>query len=305
MFEKYLDFSPEVKNAIQNNKPIVALESTIISHGMPYPQNVETARKVEKIIRENGAVPATIAIIDGRLKAGLTDEQLEYFGKAENIKKVSRRDIPFIISNQSDGATTVSATMIIAQLANIKVFATGGVGGVHRNGQKTFDISADLQELAKTNVAVVSAGVKSILDIQLTLEYLETNGVTVVGYKTDDFPAFYTSKSGYKVDYKVDSPKQIAKALKAKWDLNLDGGMIIGNPIDKKDEMAKEVIDKYISKALSEADQKNIKGKDITPFLLEKIVELTDGKSLKANRALVYQNAKVAADIAVEFSQLT
>ncbi|MGM0378119.1 MAG: pseudouridine-5'-phosphate glycosidase [Bacillota bacterium] len=304
MFKKYLDFSPEVKNAIKNNKPIVALESTIISHGMPYPQNVETARKVEKIIRDNGAVPATIAIIDGRLKAGLTDEQLEYFGKAKNIKKVSRRDIPFIIANEFDGATTVSATMIVAQLANIKVFATGGVGGVHRGGQKTFDISADLQELAKTNVAVVSAGVKSILDIELTLEYLETNGVTVVGYKTDDFPAFYTSKSGYKVDYKAESPKQIAKALKAKWELNLDGGMIIGNPINKEDEMPKELIDKYISKALNEADKKNIKGKDITPFLLEKIVELTDGKSLKANRALVYQNAKVAADIAVEFSQL-
>jgi len=304
MYEKYLDINPEVKKALDEGKPVVALESTIISHGMPYPQNVETARRVEEIVRENGAIPATIAIINGRLKAGLTAEELEYFGKEKGIVKASRRDIPFIISKKLDGATTVASTMIISQLAGIKIFVTGGVGGVHRGAVETFDISADLQELAKTNVAVICAGVKSILDIGLTLEYLETNGVPVVGYKTDEMPAFYSRKSGFSVDYKADSPQDIAKALKAKWELDLNGGMVIANPIKAEDAMDNDIITKAINNALIEAERLGIKGKDTTPYLLAKVKELTEGKSLESNIKLVYNNAMVGAKIAVEYTKL-
>ena len=304
MYEKYLDINPEVKKALDEGKPVVALESTIISHGMPYPQNVETARRVEEIVRENGAIPATIAIINGRLKAGLTDDELEYFGKEKGIVKASRRDIPFIISKKLDGATTVASTMIISELAGIKIFVTGGIGGVHRGASESFDISADLEELSKTNVAVICAGIKSILDIGLTLEYLETNGVPVVGYKTDELPAFYSTKSGFSVDYKADDAKDVANALKAKWDLNLNGGMVIANPIKKIDSMDHNVITKAINDALIEANKLEIKGKEITPFLLGKVKELTGGESLESNIKLVYNNALVGAKIAVEYNNL-
>ncbi len=304
MLKDYLDISPEVQKALDEGKPVVALESTIISHGMPYPQNVETARKVENIIREAGAVPATIGIIKGRLKAGLTDEEIEYMGDGAKILKASRRDIPFIIANELDGATTVASTMIIAELAGIKVFVTGGIGGVHRDGENTMDVSADLQELANTNVAVICAGAKSILDINLTLEYLETHGVPVVGYGTDEFPAFYTRKSGFKADYKVDSPEVIAKALKAKWDLNLKGGMVIGNPIPEEFEMDYDVITNAIEDALKEAKENGISGKETTPFLLAKVKALTGGSSLESNIELVYNNARVGSKIAVELAKL-
>ncbi len=255
--KKYLDITPEVQEALDSGKPVVALESTIISHGMPYPQNVETARRVEEIVRENGAVPATIAIIGGRLKAGLTSEELEYFGKTGlAIKKASRRDLPFIVAKAIDGATTVASTMIIAELAGIELFVTGGIGGVHRGAEKTFDISADLQELANTNVAVVCAGCKSILDINLTLEYLETYGVPVVGFGTDEFPAFYTPRSGFGVDYRVDDPAELAKAIKSKWELGLNGGMVISNPIPEEFAMDHDTITNAIESALVEADEK-------------------------------------------------
>jgi pseudouridine-5'-phosphate glycosidase len=304
MLEKYLDINPEVKAAIAEGKAVVALESTIISHGMPYPKNVETALAVEKIVRENGAIPATIAIMNGKLKVGLTPAEIETLGKSHDAVKASRRDIPFILVKGLTGATTVASTMIIASLANIKIFATGGIGGVHRGAQETFDISADLQELAHTNVAVVCAGAKSILDIGLTLEYLETQGVPVVGFGTNDLPAFYTSKSGYGVDYRVDTPKELAEELKAKWDMELNGGVVIANPIPKKYEMEPEVINKAIASALKEADEKGIKGKESTPFLLAKVKELTEGASLDSNIQLVYNNAKVGAQIAVELSKL-
>ncbi len=302
--EKYLSVSQEVKEAIENGKPVVALESTIISHGMPYPQNVETALEVERIVRENGAIPATIAILGGVLKVGLSVEEIEYLGKAENVVKTSRRDIPFIIAKGLDGATTVASTMILAALAGVKVFATGGIGGVHRGAQETFDISADLQELAGTDVAVVCAGAKSILDIGLTLEYLETNGVPVVGFQTEELPAFYTRKSGFKVDYRVDTAKEVAQALKAKWDLNLKGGLVVANPIPEAYEMDFDTINNAISKAVKEAEENGIKGKESTPFLLSKVKEITGGQSLDSNIQLVYSNAKVAAEIAVEFSKL-
>lgn len=305
MLEKYIDIKPEVKAAIQEGKAVVALESTIISHGMPYPRNVETALAVERIIRDNGAVPATIAIIDGKLKVGLTPEEIEILGKSHDVAKASRRDIPFIIAKGLTGATTVASTMIIAGLAGIKIFATGGIGGVHREAQETFDISADLQELAKTNVAVICAGAKSILDIGLTLEYLETQGVPVVGFQTDELPAFYTSKSGYGVDYRVDTPSELAQALKAKWDLGLKGGAVIANPIPEEYEMDPAVINKAIDSALKEAKEKGIKGKESTPFLLAKVKELTEGASLDSNIQLVYNNAKVGAQIAVELSKLS
>lgn len=300
----YLSVGEEVAKAIANGQPVVALESTIISHGMPYPQNVETALEVERIIRENGAVPATIAILGGTLKVGLTPEEIEYLGKAENVVKASRRDIPFIIAKKLDGATTVASTMILAALAGVKIFATGGIGGVHRGAQETFDISADLQELANTNVAVVCAGAKSILDIGLTLEYLETNGVPVVGYQTDELPAFYTRKSGFGVDYRVDDPKEIAEALKAKWDLALNGGVVVANPIPEAYEMDFDTINSAINSAVSEAEAQGIKGKASTPFLLAKVKEITAGTSLDANIELVYNNARVAAQIAVELSNL-
>lgn len=305
MMKKYLDINPEVKTALEQGKPVVALESTIISHGMPYPKNVETALNVEKIIRDKGAVPATIAILSGKLKVGLTEEEIEYLGKAPNVIKASRRDIPYIVSKKLDGATTVASTMIVASLAGIKVFATGGIGGVHRGATETFDISADLEELANTNVAVVCAGAKSILDIGLTLEYLETHGVPVVGYQTEEMPAFYTRKSGYKVDYKLDTPEEIAKMLKAKWDLGLNGGMVVANPIEEQYQMDYDIITDAINKAVKQADENGIKGKDTTPFLLAKVKEITGGNSLESNIMLVYNNASLGAKIAVELSKIS
>lgn len=304
MLEKYLQVHPEVKKAIEAGEPVVALESTIISHGMPYPKNVEMAKNVSKIIRENGAIPATIAIIDGVLKVGLTEEEIEFLGTSKNVVKASRRDLPFIISKKLNGATTVATTMILADLAGVKVFATGGIGGVHRGAQETFDISADLQELANTDVAVICAGAKSILDIGLTLEYLETNGVPVIGFGTDEFPAFYTRKSGFGVDYRVDSPMEVATALKAKWDLNLKGGMVIGNPIPTEFEMDYDTITNAIETALKEAEENNIAGKKVTPFLLDKVKTITAGKSLESNIELVYNNAKIAAQIAKDLADI-
>lgn len=304
MLKEYFDIKPEVLEALNEGKAVVALESTIISHGMPYPENVETAKKVEEIVKNEGAVPATIAILNGSIKVGLNDEELEYLGKSRNVVKTSRRDIPFVIAKKLDGGTTVAATMIIASLAGIKVFATGGIGGVHRNAQETFDISADLQELASTNVAVVCAGPKSILDIGLTLEYLETNGVPVIGFKTDELPAFYTRKSGFKVDYRVNTAEELAKAIKTKWDLGLNGGLVIGNPIPEEYEINHEIINKVIDEAVEEAERIGIKGKEITPFLLSKVKDITKGDSLKANIQLVYNNAKVASQIAIELEKL-
>lgn len=304
MINNYLEINPEVEKALREGRPVVALESTIISHGMPYPRNVETALNVEKIIRDNGAVPATIAILKGKLKVGLTREEVEYLGKTKGVVKTSRRDIPFICAKGLDGATTVASTMIIAALAGIKVFVTGGIGGVHRGAPQTFDISADLQELANTNVAVVCAGAKSILDIGLTLEYLETNGVPVVGFGTEELPAFYTRKSGFGVDYRVDTEEELAKAVKAKWDLGLKGGMVIANPIPEKYEMDYDTINKAIKEALKELDEKGIKGKESTPFLLAKVKEITGGASLESNIQLVYNNAKVGAKLAVELYKL-
>ncbi len=305
IYEKYVDISSEVKEALDKGKAVVALESTIISHGMPYPLNVETALKVEGIIREGGAVPATIAILNGRLKVGLTKEEINYLGKAgEKVIKTSRRDIPFIIAKQLDGATTVASTMIIANIAGIKIFATGGIGGVHRGAETSFDVSADLEELGRTDVAVVCAGAKSILDINLTLEYLETKGVPVVGYQTDELPAFYTRKSGFKVDYNIQNPSELALALKAKWDLQLKGGFVIANPIPEKYEMDFDMITNAINTAVEEAERLGIKGKASTPFLLAKVKELTGGDSLKSNIELVYNNARLATKLAVEYSKL-
>ena len=304
MLEKYLDIKPEIKKALEEGKAVVALESTIISHGMPYPRNVETALNVEQIIRDNGAIPATIAIMDGKLKVGLNKDEIESLGKSSDAIKCSRRDIPFILAKKLDGATTVASTMLIASIAGIKVFATGGIGGVHRGAQETFDISADLQELAHTDVAVVCAGAKSILDIGLTLEYLETQGVPVVGFGTDELPAFYTSKSGFGVDYRVDTPEELAEALKTKWDLGIEGGVVVANPIPPEYEMDPAVIDSAISEAVREADLKGIKGKESTPFLLAKVKEITGGSSLDSNIQLVYNNAVLGAKIAVELSKL-
>ncbi len=304
LFNNYVDILPEIKEAIKAKKAIVALESTIISHGMPYPQNVETAKIVENIIREQGAVPATIGIINGRIKIGLTDEELEFMGKESEILKVSRRDLPIVISKKLNGATTVATTMICASLAGIKVFVTGGIGGVHKGAEEKFDISADLSELANTDVAVICAGVKSILDIGLTLEYLETQGVPVLAYQTDEFPAFYTSQSGFKADYKMETPNEIANVMKSKWDLSLKGGIVIGNPIPDELAMDVDIINKAIFDALKEAKELGIKGKETTPFLLSKIKDNTGGDSLASNIELVYNNAKVGGQIAVEFSKL-
>lgn len=301
---KYLDLSEEVKNALNSGKAVVALESTIISHGMPYPENIKTAEALEDIIREHDAVPATIAIIKGRIKIGLKRSELEYMANSGDILKASRRDLPAVLAKGLNAATTVSATMICASLAGIKVFVTGGIGGVHRGAEHTFDISADLQELAKTDVAVVCAGAKAILDLQLTLEYLETLGVPVLGFKTEEFPAFYTRESGLKVDYAVNDEVEAAKAIKAKWDLGLKGGLLIANPIPKEYAMNKSYIDKAIDKALNEAETLNIKGKNITPFLLEKIKDITGGESLKSNIELVKNNAHVGAKIAVKLNEL-
>ena len=305
MLEKYLEISEEVKNALKNNKPVIALESTIISHGMPYPQNAETALKVESIVRENGGIPATIAIIGGKLKVGLSPQEIELLGKeGEKVIKVSRRDIPYIIANRLNGATTVASTMIIANMAGIKIFATGGIGGVHRGAEHTMDISADLQELANTNVAVICAGAKSILDLGLTLEYLETNGVPVLGYKTKELPAFYTRNSGFNLDYAIDTPKEFAEILHAKWELGLKGGAVIANPIPEEYSMDNKIISKVIEEAVEEAEKLGIKGKASTPFLLDKIQKLTSGSSLKANIELVFNNTKLATEVAKELCNL-
>lgn len=303
--ENIISISPEVKKAFEENKPVVALESTIISHGMPYPQNVQTALNVEKIVRENGAVPATIAIIKGVSTVGITAEQIDYLGKkGTNVAKASRRDIPILVSKKEDGATTVAATMIIASFAGIKVFATGGIGGVHRGAEKTMDISADLEELSNTNVAVVCAGAKSILDLGLTMEYLETKGVPVIGYKTDKLPAFFTRESEFNVNYRMDNVSEIAKAIKAKDDLSMKGSIVITNPIPEEYAMDNEYISKIIDDACIEANENGIKGKNITPFLLDKIQKTTGGKSLDANIQLVYNNVKLGAKIAVELCSL-
>ena len=301
IMNKYLDISPEVQKALAEGKPVVALESTIISHGMPYPKNVETAMLVEKTIRDNGAVPATIAIIGGRLKAGLSPEEIEYLGKSgRKVAKVSRRDLAAIVARGADGATTVTTTMIIAHMAGIKVFATGGIGGVHRGAETTMDISADLEQLASPPVMVVCAGAKSILDLGLTLEYLETKGVPVIGYGTDELPAFYTRRSGFGVDYRVDTPAQLAAMFKAQQELGMKGGMLVTNPIPEQYAMDKEVIDAAIDQAVKESKEQGIHGKETTPFLLARVVELTGGDSLESNIQLVLNNAIVASKTAAE-----
>ncbi|RTE08482.1 pseudouridine-5'-phosphate glycosidase [Paenibacillus whitsoniae] len=296
---QYLTYTEEIKDALANNKPIVALETTIISHGMPYPQNIEMARKVEQIIRDNGAVPATIGIMDGKIKIGLNEQELEAFATNGQVEKVSRRDFAYILSSGKIGATTVAATMIGASLAGIEVFATGGIGGVHREGENSMDVSADLTELAQTNVAVVCAGVKSILDIGRTLEYLETHGVPVVGYKTDEFPSFYSRESGYGVDFRLDDAADVASMLRTKWDLGLKGGAVIANPVPEVSAMEQSDIETYIKQALNEAKEQQVTGKKVTPFLLARIKQLTDGRSLDTNLALVYHNAQTAAQLAV------
>ena len=302
--DDYIDFHPDVKNALKNNLPIVALESTIISHGMPYPKNIETALMVEKTVRSNKAIPATIAIIKGRLKIGLTKEEIEFLATNDEIKKISRRDLAVAVSQKLSGSTTVASTMIIADLAKIAVFATGGIGGVHRGAETTLDISADLDELSRTNVCVVCAGVKSILDIGLTLEYLETKGVPVIGYKTSELPAFYSTKSGFNVDYRIDAAIDIASILKTKWDLSIDGGVLVTNPIPVAFELESSVMNEAINLAIIEADNENITGKKITPYLLSKVNEITKGKSLDANIKLIKNNADLAAKIAVHFSKI-
>lgn len=299
-----MKISKEVQEALANNKPVVALESTIISHGMPYPKNVETALRVEKVIRDHGVVPATIGIIDGEPIVGMSPEEIEEFGKRKGIKKVSRRDIPVVVARKEWGATTVASTMIFASLAGIEVFVTGGVGGVHRNAQQTFDISADLEELGQTNVTVISAGVKAILDLKLTLEVLETNGVPVLSYKTDKFADFYTRDSGLKVENVVNSPKEIAEIIKAKRDFKLDGGILVSNPIPEEYAMDKLVIDNAIKTALILANDQKITGKDVTPFLLKTIVELTGGDSLESNIQLVLNNAALGSEVAKELCAL-
>jgi len=300
--EKYLVVKEEVKEALNTGKAVVALESTIIAHGMPYPQNIETALEIEDIIRANGAVPATIGIIDGKIKVGLTKEEVEFLGESKEVVKVSRRDLPIVLAEKKHGATTVAGTMIAADLAGIKIFVTGGVGGVHRGAEKSFDISADLEELKKTSVAVIAAGAKSILDLGLTLEKLETFGVPVLGYQTEELPAFYSRHSGFSCDYKLESPEHTADILRAKWELGLDGGVLIANPVPEVDEIEYSVINKKIEQALAEAKEKRISGKELTPFLLDRIKEITDGKSLETNIALVRNNAVVGAKIAVAYA---
>ncbi|EPD50197.1 pseudouridine-5'-phosphate glycosidase [Paenisporosarcina sp. FSL H8-0542] len=302
--KQYISYSTEVKEALETGKAVVALESTIISHGMPYPQNVITAKEVEQLIRDNGAVPATIAILDGQIKIGLNDEELEVLGNSPDVAKASRRDLPYLLATKQKGATTVAATMICADLAGIHVFVTGGIGGVHRGAETTMDISADLEELAQTNVAVICAGAKSILDIGLTLEYLETKGVPVVGYQTDSLPAFYTRTSPFGVNFRADDAQTVAEMLRAKWTLNLKGGAVIANPIREEDAMEESFITEIIEKALAEADENGIAGKNVTPFLLGKVKELTEGKSLEANIALVKHNAVVGTGIAVAYQNL-
>lgn len=301
VLKKYLDVSEEVQEALKNNKPVVALESTIISHGMPYPKNVETALEVEQVVRDNGAVPATVAIIKGRLKVGATREDIEYLGKKGlDVTKASRRDVPVIVARGEDGATTVATTMLISALAGVKVFATGGIGGVHRGAETTMDISADLEELAMTPVMVVCAGAKAILDLGLTLEYLETKGVPVLGYQTEELPAFYSRKSGFQVDYRMDTPKEIADAFIVKEELGMKGGMLVTNPIPEEFAMDSDVINKAIDEAISRMNKLGIKGKETTPYLLNEIQLITGGDSLASNIRLVYNNAKLASQIACE-----
>ena len=302
--KKYMDITPEIELAVHTGRPVVALESTILSHGMPYPENLAFAREVEKIIRGEGAVPATMAIIDGRLKAGLTDEELERMCRADGVIKASRRDLPIVVANKLTAATTVATTMILANMAGIHIFATGGIGGVHRGGEDSMDISADLQELAHTPVAVICAGAKMILDIGRTLEYLETMGVPVLGLGTDDFPAFYCRKSGFGVDFNAKTPEDVAAIAKVKWDMGLAGGMLIGNPVPEEYAMDFDEMSAVIDKAMAQAEEAGVKGKNITPFLLAHIVELTGGDSLKTNIQLAYNNARAAAKIAVALAKL-
>lgn len=298
----YLRINPEILKAIENNEPVVALESTIISHGMPYPQNKETALQCQKIIKDLGAHPATIAIINGEMVVGLTDEEIDYLARTGlDVIKTSRRDIPYIVSQKKTGATTVSATMYIASKAGVKVFATGGIGGVHRGVEDTMDISADLDELGMTDVCVVCAGAKAILDLPRTLEYLETKGVPVIGYQTNSLPAFYTRTSPYKVNYRLDTPKEIADMLKAKWEIGLKGGVLVTNPIKEEDSLDEKVMNDAIDKAIKSMNELGIKGKDTTPYLLKTIVELTGGKSLESNIKLVFNNCALAAEIAKEY----
>ena len=295
---KWMDISEEIQDSIKEKGPVVALESTIISHGMPFPQNLETALEVESIIRKEGALPATIAVIEGRIKIGLSNLELEQFAQGTKTVKVSSRDLPLALSQKQDGGTTVAATMICSRMAGISVFVTGGIGGVHRGSEKTMDISGDLMELSRTNVAVVCAGIKSILDIPRTLEYLETQGVPVIGYRTDEFPAFYTTTSGYSVQSRINTAEEISRCMKVKWELGLDGGLVIANPVLPEDAMDEVVIEEAIAKSLKEASEKGIDGKSVTPFLLERISQLTDGESLKTNIALVCNNALLGARIA-------
>ena len=302
--KEYLSITPEIKEAIEAGRPVVALESTILSHGMPYPENLEFAHKVEEVVRGQGAIPATTAIIGGKLKVGLNAEELELMCRAENVAKASRRDVAVYLAIGQTAATTVATTMLIADMAGIRVFATGGIGGVHRGAQETMDISADLQEFAHTDVCVVSAGCKSILDIGLTLEYLETYGVPVLGYQTSEFPAFYCATSGFGVDHEVKDAEEVARILKTKWDLGLEGGVLVGNPIPAEYSMDHKVIDKAIDKALEMAKEKGIRGKATTPFLLATIKDLTGGDSFASNLQLAYNNAKVASQVAVEFAKL-
>jgi pseudouridine-5'-phosphate glycosidase len=301
---EYLEFSKEVQEAIKNELPIVALESTIISHGMPYPQNIEMAERCEDIVRENGAVPATIAIMDGKIKIGLSKEELNRLATAKNVAKVSRRDFAAVIAEGEIGATTVASTMICAEMAGIKFFVTGGIGGVHRGFEETMDVSADLEELCKTNVNVICAGAKSILDIPRTLEYLETKGVPVIGYKTDQLPAFFTRESGLKLAIRKDSLNEIAQLINAKDALELSGGTVIANPISEDDQLDKDYIDSIINEAVESANEEGISGKEMTPFLLSKIVDKTNGKSLEANISLVFNNAEIGSKLAVELSKL-
>ena len=302
--EKYLSVTPEIRQAVAEGRPVVALESMILSHGMPFPENVEFAHKVEEIVRGEGAIPATTAIIGGKLKVGLTPEELDIMCKGEGVGKVSRRDVATYLVTGQIGATTVATTMLIASLAGVKIFATGGIGGVHRNGQYTMDISADLQEFANTPVAVVTAGAKQILDIGRTLEYLETYGVPVLGFKTDEFPAFYCKTSGFKLDYNAQSEEEIAKIMKTKWDLGLKGGIVIGNPIPDEYAMDFKEMEGVINEAIRLADEKGIRGKNITPFLLATIKDMTGGESFASNLQLAYNNARVASRIAVAYSKL-
>lgn len=303
-YSDFVEFNQEIKDAIDNHLPVVALESTIISHGMPYPQNIEMAHKVEKIVRENGAIPATIAIMNGKIKIGINEEELALLATNSDIAKVSRRDIAAVVASKGIGATTVAATMLCAHMAGIKFFVTGGIGGVHREYEKTLDVSADLEELAQTPVTVICAGAKSILDLPRTLEFLETKGVPVIGFRTDELPAFFTRNSGLKLNLRLDSIEEIAKLVYVQDTLKLKGGILVANPIPKESSLDKEYIDSIIDEAIEESEKLRVKGKDLTPFLLKRIVEKTEGKSLEANLQLVYNNAKVGSRIAVAYSKL-